>query len=126
MSRHSRHLHVLVVEDDPAFRELVALRLEHLGMEATTVESVPDAIATLEEVRVDAVLSDFSLPGPDGLSLLAYIHAALPLTPFVLMSASLDADVRTRALAAGAEAVYEKRELLPVLPQVFERFPAAA
>jgi CheY-like chemotaxis protein len=126
MPSFSRHLHVLVVEDDAAFRELLAVRLRHLGIEVATAGSVPEAIETLEETHVDAVLSDYVLPGPSGLALLAYVRRALPLVPFVLMSASLDADVRARAIIEGAEAVHEKRELLPLLPQLFERFPAAA
>jgi len=126
MPSFSRHLHVLVVEDDAAFRELLAVRLRHLGIEVAEAGSVPEAIETLEETHVDAVLSDYVLPGPSGLALLAYVRRALPLVPFVLMSASLDADVRARAIIEGAEAVHEKRELLPLLPQLFERFPAAA
>jgi CheY-like chemotaxis protein len=126
MSASRRRPRVLVVEDDAALRDLIALRLRLLGIETTAAGSVPEAIAALEVTSVDIVLSDYSLPGPTGLALLAYIHGSRPLVPFILMSAALDPELHARALAEGADAVYDKRDLLPLLPQVFERFPAAA
>ena len=118
--------HVLVVEDDPAFRDLLLLRLRALGLEATAAGSVPAAIGVLEREHVDTVLSDHELPGATGLALLAYVRQALPLVPFVLMSANVERSLRSRALAGGAEAVYEKPDLLRALPRLFAGVPAAA
>ena len=123
MSALRRHLHVLVVEDDVPLRERVSLRLGLLGIDTRCVGSVPEAIATLEDTHIDAVLSDYSLPGPSGLALLAYVRGARPDVPFILMSALMEPELRARALAEGADAVYGKSELLPLLPEVF---PAAA
>jgi len=122
----SHRRHVLVVEDDASLRELLALRLRLLGVETTSVESVPEAIAALEGAQVDAVLSDYSLPGPTGLDLLAYVHGSRPLVPFILMTAVLEPELQARALAEGAEAVYDKRDLLPLVPHLFEHVRAAA
>ena len=76
--------HVLLVEDNPAFRSLVALRLQLLGCSSVAVGSVPEAIEALERERFDRVVSDCSLPGPSGLELLAYVSRRTPDTDFVL------------------------------------------
>jgi CheY-like chemotaxis protein len=104
--------HLLVVDDHAAFRELAALRLRAFGWTCVTVGSVADAIDALARERFDAVLSDHSLPGPSGLDLLAYMHHRHLETPCVLMSAWLEDDVRRKALALGAVAVYDKSDLV--------------
>ena len=104
--------HLLVVDDHAAFRDLAALRLRALGCSCVAVESVPAAIDALASERFDAVVSDHSLPGPSGLDLLAYMHHRHLDTPFVLMSAWIDDDVRRSALALGAVAVYDKSDLV--------------
>lgn len=104
--------HLLVVDDHAAFRELAALRLRAFGCTCVAVGSVADAIDALARERFDAVLSDHSLPGPSGLDLLAYMHHRHLDTPCVLMSAWLEDDVRRKALALGAVAVYDKSDLV--------------
>lgn len=114
--------HLLLVDDQHSFRELVKLQLESLGWCCTAVGAVPDAIDALERERFDLILSDHSLPGQGGLDLLAYAHRRLPEVPFVLMSGVLDEDVRAVALGVGASAVLSKDELLDALGA---RAPAA-
>ena len=104
--------HLLLVDDHGAFRELTALRLRAFGCTCVAVGSVAAAIDALAHERFDAVLTDHSLPGPSGLDLLAYMHHRHLETPCVLMSAWLEDDVRRKALALGAVAVYDKSDLV--------------
>jgi CheY-like chemotaxis protein len=104
--------HLLVVDDHAAFRELAVLRLRGLGCTCVAVGSVPAAIDALAHERFDGVLTDHSLPGPSGLDLLAYLHHLHRETPCVLMSSWVEEDVRRKALALGAVAVYDKADLV--------------
>jgi CheY-like chemotaxis protein len=103
---------VLLVEDNPAFRSLVALRLQLLGCSCLAVGSVPEAIDALEREHFDRVVSDHSLPGPSGLDLLAYVSRRTPDTDVVLMCSDVDGELRSHAYAGGATAVHRKDELL--------------
>lgn len=64
----------LVVEDDRAQRELVVGLLRGEGWQATGVGSAEEASVLLESTSVDVVLSDWKLPGRDGLALLAEVR----------------------------------------------------
>ena len=57
---------ILVVEDEPAIQELIAVNLEHAGHQVLRAGNVPEAEALVREVLPDLVLLDWMLPGPPG------------------------------------------------------------
>jgi hypothetical protein len=59
-------LHVLLVEDNEANRELARMVLENEKLKVTMVESGIDALKKLAAARFDAVLMDIQMPGMDG------------------------------------------------------------
>ena len=61
--------HVLVVEDDPHIRELVALHLGLEGLEAMLIGDGREALDRLAATRFDLVVLDLMLPGVDGLTI---------------------------------------------------------
>jgi signal transduction histidine kinase len=70
---------VLVVDDDESVRLVVSEHLRDLGLEVTTAEDGPKALAVLEKEREpDFVLTDFSMPGIDGMELLAAVRQRWP------------------------------------------------
>jgi CheY-like chemotaxis protein len=78
---------ILVVEDEPVIRELMAMLLEDEGF---TVRQAVDGLAALEVIeqhRVDLVLSDVMMPRLDGASLVHRLRSRGELIPIVLMSA---------------------------------------
>jgi DNA-binding response OmpR family regulator len=99
----SRRLSVLHLEDDTNDVALVAAELEQSG-----VECVIEAVRTRETFvaalghECDIILSDYSLPGFDGLAALAIATKARPETPFLLVSGTLGEDLAIRALRIGA------------------------
>ncbi|EHQ52528.1 Fis family transcriptional regulator [Ectothiorhodospira sp. PHS-1] len=94
---------VLVVEDDPAHRELVLDELADAGLAARGVEDVVSAQGILSTRPVDLVLSDLRLPGEDGLALLAHCRR-LPLPPaFIMLTAFGTIPQAVEALKLGAD-----------------------
>ena len=78
---------VLLVDDDPGLLELVSMRLGAAGYAVTAVESAEAALASLEAVRPQVVVSDLRMRGMDGLSLFDALHARLPAVPVVILTA---------------------------------------
>jgi CheY-like chemotaxis protein len=85
---------VLIVDDDPEFREL-ARRL--LAASSVTVigeaDSVMAALAAAVQLKPSAVLADVELPDGDGLALAREL-AALPWRPRIVLT-SIDGDITT-------------------------------
>ena len=66
---------VLVVEDEPAIQELVAVNLEHAGYRVWRASSAEDAETMVRDALPDVVLLDWMLPGTSGL---AYARPSAP------------------------------------------------
>ena len=66
---------VLLVDDDPAILRLVGLWLRKAGYDVREVESVRDAIASIEAQVPDFVITDWEMPVEDGLALCRWIRA---------------------------------------------------
>lgn len=80
---------ILVVDDEPGIRDLVAWVLADEGYRVTVVQDVPAAIAALEGLQFHAILTDLRMPGPPGLVLVEEIERRGLQTPVILMSGSL-------------------------------------
>jgi CheY-like chemotaxis protein len=66
---------VLVVEDDPDNRELLAASLEDFGALVTAAGSAQEALAAFDREIPDVLVSDLGLPGEDGFELLRQIRS---------------------------------------------------
>ncbi len=78
---------VLIVDDDPALRRTLELRLREEGYRVLTAASGEDALAMLAVERPALVITDLRMPGIDGLALFAAIRRDLPLLPVVILTA---------------------------------------
>ncbi|MBM4442991.1 MAG: response regulator, partial [Candidatus Rokubacteria bacterium] len=95
---------VLVVDDDPDARELLAMILEECDAEAVTAGSVPEALRRFDDKTPDVVVSDISMPERDGYALVRELRrraAGGPRVPMIALTASARGEDRHRALAAG-------------------------
>jgi CheY-like chemotaxis protein len=110
---------ILLVDDDPAMRTLLTLRLERLGHGVLEAGSVAEAVSLLERGDVTAVLSDHGMPGGTGLQLLAYVRNRTPEARFVLMSGLVTSEMEAAAWSGGAEAVVSKDDLARTLHVLF-------
>ena len=96
---------VLVVDDEPDARTLVASVLEQCGASVHAVASVAEALEAFERARPDVLVSDIGMPGEDGYALIRKIRARRAEDGGRVPAAALTAYARTedrmRALSAG-------------------------
>ena len=103
---------VLVVDDDPQFRELAGRLLAASGLTVLAeADSVAAAVVAAVELKPLAVLVDVELPDGDGVTLAREL-AALPWHPRIVLT-SINADITTtgEARLAGARAFVAKADL---------------
>ena len=67
---------ILLVDDDSAFRNVMAGELRRLGHEVVTAASGEEAVSRVEQWEPEVVLLDLRLPGMDGLETLKTIRGA--------------------------------------------------
>ena len=100
-------IRVLVVDNEPDARALIAAVLERWGAEVTTVGTVAEAIERIRHARPDVLLSDIAMPGEDGYDLIRQVRAlddrSMPL-PAAALTAFANATDRARTLLAGYQA----------------------
>ncbi|SDY82907.1 sigma54 specific transcriptional regulator, Fis family [Variovorax sp. YR634] len=95
--------HLLIVDDDNAFRDTLAETLQGLGHETVPVASGNEAIETLSRERFDAVFLDHRMPGMDGLQTLAALQARMArLPPVIVLTAFSSAGNTIEAMRLGA------------------------
>lgn len=99
---------ILVVDDEPNICRLLQRYLGRLGYEVVTAGSVPEALATMDEVHFDLVLTDLRLPGPSGLDLLVEVRQRAPGTRTMLMSAHADVYAASAAIERGIDQLIVK------------------
>jgi putative nucleotidyltransferase with HDIG domain len=116
---------ILVVDDEPAVRSIVAALLDRSGYTASTAASASEAIGLMQQgVPFDIVLADIMMPEIDGLTLLDRICADFPGTPVVILTAVHDIHVATNAFRRGAVDYllkpFERADLLSVTSRAIE------
>jgi two-component system, OmpR family, response regulator len=94
--------HILLVEDDPEIRGLVANFLAANGCRASVARDGAEMTRVMSAEPVDLLLLDIMLPGEDGLALCARVRAASNL-PIVMLTARTSEDDHVRGLGAGAD-----------------------
>ncbi len=78
---------VLYVDDEPALLELCRIFLEQTGeFRIDTAGSAEEALGELEKKQYDAIISDYLLPGMDGISFLKYVRRHDDDIPFVFFT----------------------------------------
>ena len=89
----------LVVDDDPACRDLMRRRLERAGVGVTEAADGPTALAALREGNIHVVFLDIEMPGMSGFEVLKEIRARYALGVRVIFATATD-DASDRLYAA--------------------------
>lgn len=93
---------ILVVDDEPKLREVLAATLQELGYQTRTAGSGAAALEQFESDPTDLVLSDLRMPGMSGQQLLAELRRRAPNVPVVLMTAYGTVKDAVQAIKDGA------------------------
>ena len=116
--------HILVVDDDPEIRTLIAEYLERNGFRASTLPDGRDLMRTIEERAVDLLVLDLMMPGVDGLTLCRELRSKSRLPVLILSARGEDVD-RIVGLEMGADDYLAKpfhpRELLARIRAILAR-----
>ena len=118
---------VLIVEDEPAIAELIAVNLRHNGFQPVWAEDGVSAQRELDAVLPDVILLDWMLPGASGLSLARKWRADSRTkgVPILMLTARGDEPDKVAGLDAGADDYITKpfstQELLARIRAVLRR-----
>ena len=123
-----KHLpRILIVEDEPAIAELIAVNLRHGGFDPVVAEDSVSAQRELDAVLPDAILLDWMLPGQSGLALARHWRkqARTKSIPILMLTARGDEPDKVAGLDAGADDYITKpfstQELLARIRAVLRR-----
>ena len=120
-------LKILIVEDEAAIQELIAVNLESAGHEVVRAESAEQALTIIRQALPDLVLLDWMLPGQSGLAIARNLRQSersrgIPIIMLTARSAEQD---KVMGLEAGADDYVTKpfspRELLARIKAVMRR-----
>jgi two-component system response regulator GlrR len=93
---------ILLVDDDPGLLRLLCIRLNSAGYAVETADSAPAALARLDTVRPQVVITDLRMDGMDGMQLLEELHAKRPGLPIIVLTAHGTIPDAVRATQNGA------------------------
>jgi two-component system phosphate regulon response regulator PhoB len=118
---------VLIVEDEAAIAELIAVNLRHNGFDPVWVEGGEAAQREIDAVLPDVILLDWMLPGASGVQLAKQwrSHARSKAVPILMLTARGDEPDKVQGLDAGADDYITKpfspQELLARMRAVLRR-----
>jgi len=93
---------ILVVDDDHQVLKTLLLLLSEEGFQVVPANNAAEALVLLEYWNVQVVLTDFRMPGIDGIQLAGKIHERDPDLPVLIMTAFAEVEVAVGALKRGA------------------------
>jgi two-component system phosphate regulon response regulator PhoB len=118
---------VLIVEDEQAILELIAVNLEHAGQIAWRARSAEEAQALINEALPDVVLLDWMLPGESGVAFARRLRAdrRTKSIPIIMLTARAEERDKVAGLESGADDYITKpfspKELVARIKAVLRR-----
>jgi PAS domain S-box-containing protein len=105
-------IRVLHVDDEATDHELIRYKLNKYAEDISLqwVNSVDNAISELEQGEIDCVLSDYQMPGRNGMELLQEIQQAYSRVPFIFLTGQGNERLAVEALRNGAVDYFTKNE----------------
>jgi putative two-component system response regulator len=99
---------ILLIDDEPIVRDLMAEILQDAGYEVTSAETAERALALLESSDPALVVSDVLMPGLSGLELLEALNARRASLPVILVTGAGTYETLSEALTHGAAGFVRK------------------
>ncbi|MFB6312289.1 MAG: response regulator, partial [Salinirussus sp.] len=103
-------IRILHVDDDPEFAEIAAtfLEREEDRFAVETIDRPTVAAEAIESEEYDCIVSDYEMPGMDGIELLETVRAEYPNLPFILYTGKGSEEVASDAISAGVTDYLQK------------------
>jgi PAS domain S-box-containing protein len=115
------HRRVLVVDDDPLVVAGTAMMLEDLGHHATTAQTAAEALDLLAQgVAVDLVLTDYAMPGMNGLDLALRLRRERPLLRVALATGYAELSMAEAAWLPRINKPYRQQDLAMLVAKLTE------
>ena len=102
---------VLIVDNEPSFADLAAemLTREEDRLTVETEVRAADALRAVEELPIECIVSDYDMPGMNGLELLEAVRERDPDLPFILFTGKGSEEIASEAIAAGVTQYLQKK-----------------
>jgi DNA-binding NtrC family response regulator len=115
---------ILLVDDDLLVLRALRRDLEGTGYNLLISQSVASAMQALETEKIDVVISDYNMPGPNGLDLLAHISREYPQIVRMMLTGHAGLEMALAAINAGhvyhmLTKPWEKTELISAADRCF-------
>lgn len=118
---------ILIVEDEPAIKDMIAITLDLAGFDSVSAESAHQAHVAVVDSKPDLILLDWMLPGGSGIELARRLKQE-ELTegiPIIMLTAKASEDNKVQGLNAGVDDYVTKpfspRELVARIKAVLRR-----
>ncbi|MEA3298428.1 MAG: response regulator, partial [Chloroflexota bacterium] len=110
MHKEQKGIKVLLVDDEPDFLALTKafLEREHAEFSIDTTTSAEEGLELLKGGKYDVVVSDYKMPGMDGLEFLKTLRASGNTIPFIMFTGKGREEVAIEALNRGANGYLQK------------------
>jgi putative nucleotidyltransferase with HDIG domain len=89
---------VLIVDDDPQMRDILASSVDAAGFDVRTASSAEEALAVMGRRTADILLSDVHMPGQNGVWLASRIREQYPSTAIIMATSGREADIAVASL----------------------------
>lgn len=99
----AERVRIVIVDDDPDLRELLARLLDADGYEVIEMPNGDDLLAYLDAHRVDVLILDVMLPGEDGMSLCRRVRSKGYDVSIIMLTAKIEEGDRVQGLEFGAD-----------------------
>ena len=114
-------MEIMIVDDEPQVAEVLARSLNRQGHHTTVVHSGQEALDQLGTLPLDAMFLDVSMPGMNGLDVMAEVKRLKPALAVVIITGNATADEVERVKQLGAVDVIQKPSALTHYHKAIER-----